>query len=143
MDKKTPPLCCGVLAYTLYQGRLHVNSPNTRYHPAHREARVMDSLHQTLSPMRSRLEVPHSIPGLVSRQVLVMKFINGTPLAEARQKMAGLSPAARQAGGRRVLSHVSEAYGRMILGTGQFQADGHPGNILVLPKGRVALLDYG
>lgn len=49
----------------------------------------------------------------------------------------------REVACRRVLSRVSEAYGRMILGTGLFQADGHPGNILVLPKGKVGLLDYG
>lgn len=42
-----------------------------------------------------------------------------------------------------ILSHVSEAYGRMILGEGLFQADGHPGNILVQPNSSIALLDYG
>jgi predicted unusual protein kinase regulating ubiquinone biosynthesis (AarF/ABC1/UbiB family) len=31
----------------------------------------------------------------------------------------------------------------MILGEGLFQADGHPGNILVRPGGAIALLDYG
>ena len=31
-----------------------------------------------------------------------------------------------------IMSHVSEAYGRMLLLDGLFQADGHPGNILVL-----------
>ena len=32
----------------------------------------------------------------------------------------------------RILSRVSEAYGRMMLYEGLFQADGHPGNILVM-----------
>ena len=31
----------------------------------------------------------------------------------------------------------------MILGSGQFQADGHPGNILVMKKGRIGLIDFG
>jgi predicted unusual protein kinase regulating ubiquinone biosynthesis (AarF/ABC1/UbiB family) len=31
----------------------------------------------------------------------------------------------------------------MILGEGLFQADGHPGNILVGKGGRIGLLDYG
>lgn len=44
---------------------------------------------------------------------------------------------------RLILSQVSHAYGLMILGEGLFQADGHPGNILVQQGGRVALLDYG
>lgn len=93
--------------------------------------------------MKSRLEVPHSIPGLVTPNVLVMKYVKGTPMSELKSKMSSLSPQMRKEAGKRILSHVSEAYGRMILGTGLFQADGHPGNILVLPRGRVALLDYG
>ncbi|KIZ04182.1 hypothetical protein MNEG_3773 [Monoraphidium neglectum] len=31
----------------------------------------------------------------------------------------------------------------MIMGEGLFQADGHPGNILVRHGGSIALLDYG
>jgi len=42
-----------------------------------------------------------------------------------------------------IISHASEAYGRMILESGLFQADGHPGNMLVMKKGMVGLIDYG
>ena len=42
-----------------------------------------------------------------------------------------------------VITYASEAYGRMILEKGLFQADGHPGNMLVMPGGRVGLIDYG
>lgn len=38
---------------------------------------------------------------------------------------------------KRILSRVSEAYGRMLLLDGLFQADGHPGNILVMKGGKV------
>jgi predicted unusual protein kinase regulating ubiquinone biosynthesis (AarF/ABC1/UbiB family) len=38
---------------------------------------------------------------------------------------------------------VVQAYGRMILTDGYFQADGHPGNVLVMPGGVVGLIDYG
>lgn len=31
----------------------------------------------------------------------------------------------------------------MILGWGLFQADGHPGNILVMKRGKVGLIDFG
>ena len=44
---------------------------------------------------------------------------------------------------RRILSRVSEAYGRMLLLDGLFQADGHPGNILVMKGGKIGLIDYG
>lgn len=73
----------------------------------------------------------------------------------------GLSEAKRALAKRMIMSNVSEAYGRMLLLDGLFQADGHPGNILVLrgathhlnttsaspqPRalgGKVGLLDYG
>jgi predicted unusual protein kinase regulating ubiquinone biosynthesis (AarF/ABC1/UbiB family) len=42
-----------------------------------------------------------------------------------------------------VLSRTAEAYGTMILSSGLFQADGHPGNILIMPNGVVGLIDYG
>lgn len=42
-----------------------------------------------------------------------------------------------------IMNRVGEAYGRMMLETGLFQADGHPGNILVMSNGAVGLLDYG
>lgn len=42
-----------------------------------------------------------------------------------------------------IVSRVSEAYGHMMLSTGLFHADAHPGNIMVLPKGVVGLIDYG
>jgi predicted unusual protein kinase regulating ubiquinone biosynthesis (AarF/ABC1/UbiB family) len=42
-----------------------------------------------------------------------------------------------------VLSRTAEAYGTMILSSGLFQADGHPGNILIMSNGVVGLIDYG
>lgn len=42
-----------------------------------------------------------------------------------------------------LISRTAEAYGNMIMNTGLFQADAHPGNILVMSNGAVALLDYG
>ena len=38
-----------------------------------------------------------------------------------------------------LLRRVGEAYGRMVLGPGLFQADCHPGNILVTDRGLVGL----
>lgn len=45
----------------------------------------------------------------------------------------GISEAKKRVAKQRIMSRVSEAYGRMLLLNGLFQADGHPGNILVLP----------
>jgi len=46
--------------------------------------------------------------------------------------MGKYSARQQQMGIQRILSRVSEAYGRMMLYEGLFQADGHPGNILVM-----------
>lgn len=43
-----------------------------------------------------------------------------------------------------IMNRVGEAYGRMMLETGLFQADGHPGNSLVMMSNEaVGVLDYG
>lgn len=47
-----------------------------------------------------------------------------------------LSEATKRLAAKRILSRVSEAYGRMLLLDGLFQADGHPGNILVMKGGK-------
>ncbi|XP_060172223.1 uncharacterized protein LOC132603261 isoform X2 [Lycium barbarum] len=44
---------------------------------------------------------------------------------------------------RNILKSLSLAYGRMILRSGFFHADPHPGNILICRGAEVALLDYG
>ena len=46
----------------------------------------------------------------------------------------------RQLFARRLLGRVAEAYGRMLLLSGLFQADCHPGNILVSDNGKLGML---
>ncbi|GJP42989.1 hypothetical protein CLOM_g2501 [Closterium sp. NIES-68] len=100
-----------------------------------------------LDTSASPVIVPAAIPGLVTRGLLVMDFIDGTPILRLPEEMRrrGISPngmLARQAKSH-IFSALSSAYGRMMLCHGHFQADPHPGNILVCDGGRVALLDYG
>ena len=66
--------------------------------------------------------------------LLLLSHISPLPLQITRlgERMGNYSATARKIGIKRILSHVSEAYGRMMLYEGLFQADGHPGNILVL-----------
>ncbi|GMH36923.1 hypothetical protein BSKO_04796 [Bryopsis sp. KO-2023] len=108
-----------------------------------REARVMDSIANSLQNISDRVSVPRSIPGLVTPRVLVMRFMEGVPLRELGSRTQKLSARKKRIAKERVLSRISEAYGRMILGDGLFQADGHPGNILVQEGAKIALLDYG
>jgi predicted unusual protein kinase regulating ubiquinone biosynthesis (AarF/ABC1/UbiB family) len=73
--------------------------------------------------------------------VLVMDFIPGTPLSRLNEEMAarGLSSNSAEAKllGRKLLISLTEAYGRMIFGTGFIHGDPHPGNIFVMPGGQV------
>lgn len=108
-----------------------------------REAKIMDQIHHNLRGIRKQVTVPHSIEGLISRRVLVMDFVDGCRLDEIKSKLANVSWRKRQIAKRRILSNICEAYGKQILETGLFQADAHPGNILVRKGAQVALLDYG
>jgi len=97
--------------------------------------------------LRAPLVVPMPVPGLVSRKVLVMEFVKGTPLSklEARAKELGIelgSPVGK-ALGRKILEALSTAYGRMIFSSGFIHGDPHPGNIFLLDDGRVSLIDCG
>jgi predicted unusual protein kinase regulating ubiquinone biosynthesis (AarF/ABC1/UbiB family) len=76
------------------------------------------------------------IDGLVTRRVLVTELLEGAPVLEAG---ASLTPE-RRAG---VAEALAAAYGHQAMIDGLFQADPHPGNILVLPDGRIGLLDFG
>ncbi len=71
----------------------------------------------------------------VTRRLLTMSFLDGVQITRMGEFTSGFSEFKKQAAARRILSHVSEAYGRMLLYDGLFQADGHPGNILVRKGG--------
>ena len=70
-------------------------------------------------------------------KLLVLEFITGTALTRAatlRERGVDL---------REIAKRVAELYARMIFTHGFFHGDPHPGNILVLDDGRIALLDFG
>ena len=49
----------------------------------------------------------------------------------------------RQVFGKRLLTSLTEAFGRMIFGAGFVHGDPHPGNIFIMDGGKVALIDCG
>jgi predicted unusual protein kinase regulating ubiquinone biosynthesis (AarF/ABC1/UbiB family) len=110
-----------------------------------REARIMNAVAKQFDGLNHKIVVPRSIPALVTQRLLVMDFIDGIPITKMREqaRFQNLSEATKRLAARQILSKVSEAYGRMILLDGLFQADGHPGNILVMKGGRIGLIDYG
>jgi len=85
----------------------------------------------------SRVVVPAAVHGLVSRRAFVQEFIDGVRLDDNRKlREWNVRP-------RSVLQAIGDAFGQMLLVDGVMHADPHLGNVLVLPDGRVALIDFG
>ena len=81
--------------------------------------------------------VPEPFPDLTTSKVLTMEFVDG-------KKVTDLGPLARlELDGAPLADQLFEAYIDQVLVQGVFHADPHPGNVLVTPDGRLALLDIG
>ncbi|KAI7735463.1 hypothetical protein M8C21_017821, partial [Ambrosia artemisiifolia] len=82
-----------------------------------------------------------------NRRVLVMEYIDGVPILNLGDeiKKRGINPDGKMAAAAKqnILKSLTLAYGQMILKSGFFHADPHPGNILICNGSGVALLDYG
>jgi ubiquinone biosynthesis protein len=78
------------------------------------------------------------IPAVYSAtaRVLVLEWLDGVNVRDADGRLAGCD---RHALGRRLLTTML----RQIMIDGTFHADPHPGNVLVLPGGELALIDFG
>lgn len=103
------------------------------------------------TPLGGELEAPLAIPmpinGMATRSVLVMEYIEGTPLSQlekvARERGIDLDGPMGKALGRQILEALTTAYGNMIFSSGFVHGDPHPGNIFVMEGGRIALIDCG
>ncbi|XP_010248833.1 PREDICTED: uncharacterized protein slr0889-like isoform X1 [Nelumbo nucifera] len=114
-----------------------------------REAQAMEKIRDFLyvNNKRPPVLVPRLMPNMVTRRVLVMEFIDGVPILNLGDEMAkrGINPDGKVAAmaKQNILRSLTLAYGQMILKSGLFHADPHPGNILICKGSEVALLDYG
>ncbi|XP_052175438.1 uncharacterized protein LOC127790179 isoform X2 [Diospyros lotus] len=114
-----------------------------------READAMERIKRFLCENNKRppVLVPRVIPDKVTRRVLVMEYIDGIPILKLGDEMAkrGINPGGKLAAAAKqnILKSLTLAYGQMILKSGFFHADPHPGNILICKGSEVALLDYG
>ncbi|XP_050225634.1 uncharacterized protein LOC126675097 [Mercurialis annua] len=114
-----------------------------------READAMEKIRCFLyeNNRRSPVSVPRVLKDKVTRRVLVMEYIDGIPILNLGDEMAkrGINPDSTMAAAAKqnILKSLTLAYGQMILKSGFFHADPHPGNILICKGSEVALLDYG
>lgn len=99
------------------------------------------------SPRPPAVTIPLPIPGLVTRRVMVMEYIEGTPLSRIAAQMAakGIKAGSPESVllGKKLLTSLTDAYSSMIFGSGILHGDPHPGNVFILDKGNVCLLDCG
>jgi ubiquinone biosynthesis protein len=84
-----------------------------------------------------RLVVPQPVADYTTSRVLTMDYVAGT-------KITDMSPIVLLEFGAADLADILfEAYLHQVLADGFFHADPHPGNLLVLADGRLALIDLG
>jgi len=110
-----------------------------------REALVMDRLADFFAS-HPRIRVPRSRPERCGERVLTATFCEGRRIVDALDEWSAARDAGDAAGGARIdetLGLLLEAYLRMALEAGTFQADPHPGNLLVAPDGALVVLDFG
>jgi ubiquinone biosynthesis protein len=84
---------------------------------------------------REFLVIPRVHGELSSSTVLTLDYIEGTKVSEVTEK-AGFDL-------EKVARNIIEAAFRQLFEDGLFHGDPHPGNILVLPGNRIALVDFG
>lgn len=101
-----------------------------------REARSADRVRK-LFQHNARVIVPRVYAEYSSRRVLTMELVRGIKITEKQQLLhAGLEP-------REVLQDLMHIFVHMIMADGFFQADPHPGNLMVTHQGDIIVLDFG
>ncbi|XP_059444199.1 uncharacterized protein LOC132176091 isoform X2 [Corylus avellana] len=114
-----------------------------------REANAMEKIRHFLyeNNKKAPVLVPRVIRDMVGRRFLVMEYFDGIPILNLGDEMAkrGINPGGKIAAvaKQKILQSLTLAYGQMILKSGFFHADPHPGNILICKGSEVGLLDYG
>jgi len=83
------------------------------------------------------IHVPKIYWNATTSKVLTMEFIHGTKVTDLEeQERLNVSPA-------KVNRLLIKTYLKQLLEDGFFHADPHPGNLLVMPDGRLAFFDFG
>ena len=81
--------------------------------------------------------VPRAYPEFCGDNLIVLEYLDGIQVTHTQKLVAAgheLPEIARK---------IGALYGAMIFELGFFHGDPHPGNLLVLPDGRIGLLDFG
>jgi ubiquinone biosynthesis protein len=92
------------------------------------------------------VRAPKPIGSHQSKRVLVTEFIGGEKITSILDRLAEARRAVDESAHlelSRLVNKLIEAYARQMLELGRFQADPHPGNLLVEPNNTLVILDFG
>ncbi len=103
------------------------------------EGSWMQRIGDLLSPVDG-VRVPALVKKFSGKHVLTSEFVVGRKLTDVLDEMKADND---QDGLARTLGRLIDLYLRQILQAGYFQADPHPGNLLVTEHGELVLLDFG
>lgn len=85
----------------------------------------------------TNIHVPKIYWSATTSKVLTMEFIHGTKVMDLEELRA------RNVSPEKVNRLLIKTYLKQLLEDGFFHADPHPGNLLVMPDGRLAFFDFG
>lgn len=97
------------------------------------EARNTDKMHKNFKG-HSRVEIPKIYWQYTTPKVVAMQYLEGKKLSELKITKEQKEKLAKT---------IADCVFKQAMEDGFFHADLHPGNILVLPKGKIGLLDFG
>ncbi len=88
-------------------------------------------------PSGSRVYVPHVYEDLSTSRVLVMEWLDGVDVRQVAWSDA------RPSDRTKIADQLLRTFLEQMLQSGVFHADPHPGNVMLLADGRLALIDFG
>ncbi len=92
---------------------------------------------QRLYKNNRNLKIPEVLPNYSGERVLIMEFISGCKIDDIKTITSwGLKP-------KEIAKKNINIYLSQIFEKGYFHGDPHPGNVLVQPNGKIALIDFG
>ena len=92
---------------------------------------------QSVDVVRGAVKVPHVFRGLSGRCVLTQEWVEGRKLTDITSDPSTGPLRAK------LVQTLLNSYMVQFLETGFLHADLHPGNFLLMPDGRLCILDYG
>lgn len=84
----------------------------------------------------NRVKIPQVYWEYTTRRVLTLEYLQGYKITNVQQWESIIAPSS-------LVALLVETYIQQILEQGFFHADPHPGNLIVLPDGRLGLIDFG